>query len=197
MGENNIILITGGARSGKSQFAERLALAGERPVTYLATMQRVSATTDSELYERIAKHQKRRPEDWELIEEPLLVAQKITALDQNARLNARPRLVLLDCLSLFVSNLLLSIPASINNQAIKKELLDNVLTEAGQLLEAMSACRDLDFVVVTNEVGSGIVPDNFLARAFRDTLGSTNQLFADRALEVYACFSGLPLKLKG
>jgi adenosylcobinamide kinase/adenosylcobinamide-phosphate guanylyltransferase len=193
----NIILITGGARSGKSQFAERLALSSAIPVTYLATMQKVSATADSELYERISKHQKRRPKHWELLEEPLLVAQKVSHLNERGSQDGQSRLVLLDCLSLFVSNLLLSIPASINDQAIKNELLENVLVEARQLLEVMSRADSLNFIVVTNEVGSGIVPDNFLARAFRDTLGSTNQMFAERAGEVYACFSGLPLKLKG
>lgn len=173
-----LIFVTGGARSGKSSFAERLAQnwptqekAGNQ-VTYLATAQ----AFDSEMEDRIARHRTDRPDEWHTVEEPL---------DVLAALQAAPTpTVLLDCLSLWVSNLLLS---GLDETAI--------LARAEAVLHAQ-ALRGGLLIAVTNEVGSGIVPDNALARSYRDILGRVNQRFAAASAEAYLLASGLPLRLK-
>ncbi|MBP6746248.1 bifunctional adenosylcobinamide kinase/adenosylcobinamide-phosphate guanylyltransferase [bacterium] len=185
-----LTLITGGARSGKSYLAETMAKKSELPVVYFATMGKVAS--DGEVVERIEMHVERRSPDWQTIEEPLLLANAIRKLE----VSAPKTLCLIDCLSLFVSNLLLSIPYTIESSGVRKELEENILSEVEELLTAMSGREDLVFVVVTNEVGSGIVPDNNLARSYRDLLGVANQKFAERADQVFIAISGLGLQLK-
>ncbi|TSA80142.1 bifunctional adenosylcobinamide kinase/adenosylcobinamide-phosphate guanylyltransferase [Deinococcus detaillensis] len=165
-----LIYITGGARSGKSSFAERQALhLSGHAVTYLATAQ----AFDGEMRARIERHQSDRPAEWITLEEPLDV---VTALQA-----AHTPTVLLDCLSLWVSNLMLA------------ELEDGeVLARVDDLLRRNTAT----LIVVSNEVGLGIVPDNALARRYRDLLGWANQRFAAAADEAHLLVSGLPLRLK-
>ncbi|WP_034386182.1 bifunctional adenosylcobinamide kinase/adenosylcobinamide-phosphate guanylyltransferase [Deinococcus sp. YIM 77859] len=166
-----IVFVTGGARSGKSRFAERRAAAAGAEVTYLATAQAL----DAEMAERIARHRADRPASWLTAEEPL---------DVPAALQAAPTpTVLLDCLSLWVSNLLL---ADLPDAA--------VLSRADALLAAARARPGLT-VLVTNEVGFGIVPDNALARRYRDLLGWVNQKAAAASDEAWLLLSGLPLQL--
>ena len=169
-----LIFVTGGARSGKSGFAERLAheRAG-KSVTYLATAQ----AFDDEMKERIGRHRTDRPAEWHTVEEPL---------DVLAALHAAPTpAVLLDCLSLWVSNLLLS---GLDEGAI--------LARAREVLHAQTGRGGL-LIAVTNEVGSGIVPDNALARMFRDLAGSAHQRLAEICEEVHFVVAGLPMTLKG
>ncbi|AZI45144.1 bifunctional adenosylcobinamide kinase/adenosylcobinamide-phosphate guanylyltransferase (plasmid) [Deinococcus psychrotolerans] len=165
-----LIYITGGARSGKSSFAERQALRlSGHAVTYLATAQ----AFDGEMRARIERHQSDRPAEWITLEEPLDV---VAALQ-----TAHTPTVLLDCLSLWVSNLMLA------------EREDGeVLARVDDLLRHNSAT----LIVVSNEVGLGIVPDNALARRYRDLLGWANQHFAAAADEAHLLVSGLPLRLK-
>ena len=167
-----------------------MAKKSELPVVYFATMGKVAS--DGEVVERIEMHVERRSPDWQTIEEPLLLANAIRKLE----VSAPKTLCLIDCLSLFVSNLLLSIPYTIESSGVRKELEENILSEVEELLTAMSGREDLVFVVVTNEVGSGIVPDNNLARSYRDLLGVANQKFAERADQVFIAISGLGLQLK-
>ncbi len=163
------ILITGGARSGKSALAERLALGlGPAPV-YVATAE----AGDGEMADRIAAHQARRGPHWSLIEAPRDLS---AALEHSDR---APRLV--DCLTLWVSNLMLA---------------DADCEAAAHGLAAALARQRHPVVLVTNEVGSGIVPDNALARRFRDAAGRVNQIVAEAADEVYLCVAGQPLKVK-
>ncbi|MFC3833590.1 MULTISPECIES: bifunctional adenosylcobinamide kinase/adenosylcobinamide-phosphate guanylyltransferase [Deinococcus] len=168
-----IVLVTGGARSGKSTFAERRAAQEGGAVTYLATAQ----AFDDEMHERIGRHIADRPAGWRTLEEPLHVAGALrTVITPTA---------LLDCLSLWVSNALL---AGWTEQTVLDatcELLDVARTRAGLT------------VFVTNEVGSGIVPDNALARLYRDVLGRVNQRAATASDDAYLIASGLPLTLKG
>ena len=164
-----IVYVTGGARSGKSSFAERLAANSGEHVTYLATAQ----AFDDEMRERIERHRIDRPAHWPTLEEPLKVPQALAELQG---------VILLDCLSLWVSNLVL---AGLEDAAI--------LEQVDLLLEAASS-RTL--IIVSNEVGSGIVPDNALARRYRDLLGWANQKAAAAASEAYLLISGLPLRLK-
>jgi adenosylcobinamide kinase/adenosylcobinamide-phosphate guanylyltransferase len=182
----DLIFITGGARSGKSQLAEKLAKESGRPVVYLATMSRVAH--DQELDDRIARHAERRPAGWRTIEEPLMPERAIKEVEDGC-------LVLIDCLSLYVSNLLLGMPYAMGPK-VTRELEENVLKEVENFLSVMVERSDLSFILVSNEVGSAIVPDNHLARNYRDLLGLANQKAAQMAREAYLCVSGLSLKLK-
>lgn len=172
-----LILVTGGARSGKSDFASVLAGRLAERVVYLATGQALDL--DKEMARRIAAHQRRRPEDWQTIEEPLEIEQAITGQVKNNR-----ALIIIDCLTLFLSNLLLS-------GLTDSKILARVRKLSGFL-------RDIDnqVIMVTNEVGSGIVPDNQTARAFRDLQGRANCIMAKKADEVYLLVCGQPLKIK-
>jgi len=164
------ILITGGARSGKSGIAETMALSFGRPATYIATAE----AHDAEMAARIAAHQARRGEGWITRAEPLDLLGALAETDGKG-----PRLV--DCLTLWLTNLLL---AEADWQAAVRGLL------------AALPAQSSPVVFVTNEVGMGIVPDNALARTFRDAAGVLNQWVAAAADEVYLAVSGLPLKVK-
>lgn len=164
------ILITGGVRSGKSSFAEKLAAEFGEKVVYVAT----ATAKDEEMRERIALHQSRRPPTWITVEEPVNLREVL--------LKARGDAVLVDCLTLWVTNLLLS----------DQEVID----KAREVVEIFPQIK-IPVIFVTNEVGWGIVPDNELARRFRDVAGLTNQIFARHCDEVYLVTAGLPLKLKG
>jgi adenosylcobinamide kinase/adenosylcobinamide-phosphate guanylyltransferase len=170
MTQPRIVLVTGGARSGKSAEAERrvLALPG-RPV-YIATAE----AGDGEMAARIARHRQRRGAEWRTVEAPLALAGALGASD-----GAGPRLV--DCLTLWLTNVML---AELDWEA-----------EAAAL-EAALRVQVSPVVLVTNEVGAGIVPENALARAFRDAAGLLNQRIAAVADEVVLTVSGLPLVLK-
>lgn len=164
------ILITGGARSGKSRIAEDwVTKQGARPI-YIATAQAL----DPEMETRIQAHQLRRGTDWSVVEEPL---DLIGALDRSD--NQGPRLV--DCLTLWLSNMM---HAEQNWEA------------ATTMLAMAIRHQNTPVTFVTNEVGAGIVPDNALARAFRDAAGAMNQVIAEAVDEVYLAVSGYPLQVK-
>lgn len=168
-----LTLILGGVRAGKSSYAQRLASRGAR-VLFLATAE----AGDAEMEARIRAHRESRPAEWDTLEEPLDVAGAL------APVLHRYDTVLLDCLTLWVSNLLLSdgdidIPA-----------------EVWRLLEVYRE-GDASWVVVSNEVGLGVVPATELGRAFADELGRVNQLVAAEADAVYFMAAGLPIAMKG
>jgi adenosylcobinamide kinase/adenosylcobinamide-phosphate guanylyltransferase len=174
MDKGRIYFITGGARSGKSGFAEKLAggLPGKR--AYVATAQAL----DEEMAARIAKHQKDRGSAWDTFEEPLAIP------DLLRKLSDRYPVMLLDCLTLWLSNIMAH--TENDGQVIKR--IDDLL----------SAVREYSghSIIVSNEVGLGIVPDNPLARKFRDLAGILNQKVAQAADEVYFTAAGIPLKIK-
>jgi adenosylcobinamide kinase/adenosylcobinamide-phosphate guanylyltransferase len=173
---SKVILVTGGARSGKSRFAERLA-EGFAPLRgYLATGQ----PGDSEMAERIARHRGRRGSEWQTVEEPLEVSDAIVRND------ALFTVLLLDCVTLWLSNLLF------HGEGGAPEAL---LRVAG-FTESFPSLKT-PLIIVSNEVGMGIVPEHPLARSFRDLAGEANEMIAAKADEVYVTISGLPLKLKG
>lgn len=166
------MLITGGARAGKSRYAERLMSARPAPHAVIAT----ATAGDAEMAARIARHKAERDKSWETIEQPISVRAAI----RNA---ARPdRIVLVDCLTLWISNLMHE------GRDIEIEIQGLV----GTLHIAAGPV-----IIVTNEVGLGIVPDNALARAFRDNLGRANQVVAAAADVVLFMVAGIPLVLKG
>ena len=164
------ILVTGGARSGKSAIAERLTLQLGPRAVYIATAQ----AWDDEMAARIAAHQARRGPEWRTLAAPLDVVGALNDSDGTA-----PRL--LDCLTLWLSNLM---HAGRDWQA------------EGAALVAALAAQSAPVVVVTNEVGAGIVPENALAREFRDAAGTLNQMVAAQCDTLYLAVAGHPLKVK-
>lgn len=173
----SLLLILGGSRSGKSELAEAKAAEYER-VAYLAT----SPVTDPEMAERIRMHQERRPDGWRTIEEQLAVGKAVA--DAASEFDC----ILLDCLTLWISNMLLA-PEFEN--ATDEEILD----EVRELCLGVST-GDADVIVVSNEVGCGIVPDNAISRRFRDLVGWANQIVAEQADEVYLVTAGIAQQLK-
>ncbi len=168
------IFITGGARSGKSRLAESLAENEGNPLCYIAT----GRAGDTEMADRIAAHKARRGEKWNTVEEPVLLAEAIKTAD------GRFRAILVDCITLWLTNLLLA-----------DEDADRALEEVGKLAALLPELTT-PLILVSNEVGMGIVPDNPLARTFRDLAGRANEILAEAADEVYVTISGMPLRLK-
>ena len=173
-GTRRIVFVTGGARSGKSRFAQRLVEAWEGRLLYVATAE----VRDDEMAERVRRHRRERGERWETLDEPLDLGRAL----QRARAYGG---CLVDCLTLWTAN-----------------LLEACGPEEQRLFRAVEAfLRELEafpgrVCLVSNEVGSGIVPANPLARRFRDVAGRINQEVAARADDAYLVVSGLPLRLK-
>ncbi|MGE0228529.1 MAG: bifunctional adenosylcobinamide kinase/adenosylcobinamide-phosphate guanylyltransferase [Dehalococcoidia bacterium] len=178
----DVWFVTGGARSGKSRFAERLAASTGREVVYVATLEPL----DAEMEHRVTRHRESRPAAWRTIEAP---RDPLTALD------AAPAeaCVLLDCLSLWVTNLLLDAAPEPDPAAVGA-LAADVERRVGALLEAVSR-RPGPLIVVSNEVGAGIVPEHALGRAFRDLLGWANQQVAASASRAWLLVAGRALEL--
>ena len=169
---NRLTFITGGARSGKSRLALDLAEASGAPVAMIATAE----ARDDEMRERIAAHRRERPGTWRTVEEPLDLAGALRGL-------AAREFAIVDCLSLWVSNLL-----ERSGAAAVEEL-------AGEAA-ALAARHAGGCVAVSNEVGMGIVPANALARSYRDVLGRVNAIWADAAGEALFAVSGRVLRLE-
>ncbi len=178
-----IILITGGARSGKSAFAEKLARQAGPRVAYIATAE----GGDGEMAERVALHRQRRPAEWETHEAPMQAENAIDAIVAAKQ----AELILFDCLTVYTSNALLAQP----EDAPVPLRRDAVLAAVDRLLEAAGRFPGV-VLFVTNEVGDGIVPDNALAREYRDLAGLVNQKAAQAATEVYWVVCGLPVEIK-
>lgn len=183
----NLAMITGGARSGKSAFAETIVSGISGHVVYIATMK--AGGTDGESVARIDKHKSRRPEEWQTIEEPYELARQIRDLKSDVST------CLIDCLSLWLANSLPHIEESILPHAMR-EIEKSIDSKIDELLQAVADKPKINFVIVTNEVGSGIVPVNVVARLYRDLLGTLNQSVARRAKRVWLCCVGLQIVLK-
>jgi adenosyl cobinamide kinase/adenosyl cobinamide phosphate guanylyltransferase len=166
-----LTLVLGGARSGKSRYAEALVMASPPPWVYVATAE----PFDDEMKARIAEHRGRRGEHWRTVDAPLDLAGAIAGAPAAAT-------VLVDCLTLWLNNLM-----------FKERNIDRETHH----LETALAARNAPAVLVSNEVGSGIVPDNAEARRFRDLQGRLNQRIAARANRVVLLVAGLPMVVKG
>jgi adenosylcobinamide kinase/adenosylcobinamide-phosphate guanylyltransferase len=174
-----IILLLGGARSGKSTFAQKLADQLGKKVVFVAT----GEPLDEEMQARIEEHKKNRPESWQTLEVPHHVGKAINEKVGDAEV------VIIDCITLLVSNLL---EGEINVAEAEKR----VAAEINGLLNVITTMQ-AHCVIVSNEVGLGLVPDNKLGRIYRDLLGKANQNLAHYASDVYFLAAGIPLKLKG
>ena len=167
----HITLVLGGARSGKSIFAERLAVESGLSRVYLATAE----AFDTEMEERISRHKQDRGPGWKTVEEPVDLSQALT-------IHAREeRVILVDCLTLWVSNLM-------GQEADINTAFDTLINSVNELKGSV--------IFVSNEVGQGIVPDNKMAREYRDHAGRLHQRLAEKADRVYFITAGLPQILK-
>ena len=172
MGKGHV-LVLGGARSGKTGFAERLAIHADGRPVYLAT----ATALDDEMRERVRTHRQLRAGRFRTVEEPL---ELTAALVDTAKTG---NVVLVDCLTLWISNLL----------AANRD----VAAAVDELNDALGALDTTRVILVSNEVGFGIVPDNALARSFRDLTGAAHQRLAETCAHVYFVVAGLPMVLKG
>ncbi len=184
-------MITGGARSGKSTIAEKMAQETKKKVTYIAT----SLPIDEEMTERIKNHQDKRPKDWGLIESYRDFDFTTIMIDET---------ILLDCVTIMVTNIIYDEvkdwgkfdQMSTENILLAAQIERVVLDEIASLVEKLKVRKGNSFLV-TNEIGLGLVPETFINRVFRDILGRVNQLLASEADEVHFCISGIDLKIKG
>jgi adenosylcobinamide kinase / adenosylcobinamide-phosphate guanylyltransferase len=168
-----ITIVLGGARSGKSHYAQKLATATGKPVVYIAT----ATALDGEMAQRIAHHQHSRPAEWRLRETPLALAQTLREE------KAKSQTILVDCLTLWLNNHLFHHP-------------DQDFTELFNELAVACEQAEADIILVANEVGLGIIPLGEVTRKFVDEAGRLNQLLAQVADQVMFIAAGLPLVLK-
>ena len=168
------IFILGGARSGKSSYAVELAKRLNKKTVFIATC----ISFDEEMKERIKMHKTLRPKEWDLIEEGKDISSVLAGFKN------KYKVILIDCLGMWLSNLLLD---GLKDKEIEKEVF--------KLINSISKLKGVT-IIVSNEVGTGIVPDNPLARKFRDLLGIVNQVMAKNADEVIFMQSGIPVIIK-
>lgn len=182
-----LILVTGGARSGKSSFAEELIMGFGEDALYIAT----AIPFDEEMKLRIKKHRNQRPAQWETVE-----VYKDMDVHLKEKLDGKTACIL-DCITIMISNIMFE--ESLDWDNINTEDLLQIEGKTGMEIDKfLKLVKDasIPFVVVTNELGMGVVPENALARMFRDIAGRANQLIAKAANEVYLCVSGIPVKIK-
>ena len=173
--DKKLIFISGGCRSGKSQFALDYANRHFHKKIYLATCEAL----DEEMAKRIEDHKKRRGSDWQTVEEPIKIAEAIRQHDDGAEV------ILLDCITLWLSNLLM-----------RQKSDHAIMEEVSRLMDMVNQVQT-SFIFVSNEVGMGIVPAEPLGRRFRDLAGMANQKIAEAANRVVFMVSGIPIFLKG
>jgi adenosylcobinamide kinase / adenosylcobinamide-phosphate guanylyltransferase len=176
---NGLTLILGGARSGKSSFAEQVARETGKPVAFIAT----ATAGDDEMAERIRQHQASRPVDWQTLELPLALGRNLAA--------PLAEVVIVDCITLLVTNVLLSLPEDAPGETVMQKVQD----EIDELIEAQARIGG-QWLLVSNEVGLGLVPPYPLGRVYRDSLGWANQRLARAAGRVIFMVAGIPMVIK-
>ncbi len=188
--DGQLTLVTGGARSGKSAFAEEMCHELGEKIGYIAT----AAALDDGMIERIKRHKERRPDSWTTFEKQ----QHIYEIFEDAFMK-KYDVFLVDCLTVLTTNIMLS-DHSIDWDTVPRnkinEIENNVLEQVTRMVESAIGSGHR-VIVVTNEVGLGIVPENRLARVFRDIAGKVNELVASKATQVYFVVSGIPMRIKG
>jgi len=182
-----LIFVTGGARSGKSTFAEKTIKKAGKDIIYIAT----AIAFDEEMEQRIALHKKQRPSNWYTIETYKNISGKVAAYKKHYDG------VLLDCITIMVNNIMMDEIVNWDKISIEEATLieKKVTTEIKNLIDYIKK-ENKTFVIVTNEVGSGIVPIYQSSRLFRDVAGRANQMLAHAADEAYLLVSSLPVKIK-
>jgi len=174
MQKNNKTLILGGIKSGKSRLAEKMAIDSGQPVTLIAT----ATAEDDEMAQRIERHQQSRPKHWQLLEEPIHVGKSLQSLNQPQNL------VIIDCITLWLTNLLMA-----SNNALleleKRSLIDSIENFSGTL------------IVISNETSMGVIPLGELTRRYCDEAGLFHQALAEKSDTVILCIAGLTHYLKG
>jgi len=179
------ILITGGARSGKSRFALECARKSSEPVLFVAT----AIAGDNEMSERIEKHRKERPSTWRVLEATSHIGGQIEQTIGDAKV------VVVDCITVLVSNIFSQYGDRDLEKIDTSSLEQQVAAEINELMECIRKVDAL-FLIVSNEVGFGLVPANKVGRLYRDLLGKANQMLAGCVDEVYLTVAGLPMKIK-
>ena len=184
---SNIILVTGGARSGKSSFAESLCKNQNNRIAYIAT----SIAFDDEMKNRVKKHQESRPKEWRTYE---IYKDIYSIIDE---IGEKHDTVIMDCVTLMVNNLMFTYGIDVDKATSKEldELENYIRDQIEKLLDAVKK-TNLYFVIVSNEIGMGIVPANKLSRIYSDFVGRANQLIGKYIDEVYFVVSGIPMKVK-
>ena len=179
------VLITGGAGSGKSHFAQELAPRLGGPVLFVATAE----AGDEEMRQRIEAHKRRRPAAWRTLEVTSDVGKQILEKIGGARV------VIVDCITLLVNNIFNQYSDETGEQIDAPLIEKGVVAEIGELIEGINRV-DASFIIVTNEVGLGLVPANRLGRLYRDLLAKANRMLIQAADEVYLMVAGLPVPIK-
>ena len=184
-----VIFITGGARSGKSTFAEKLAREKEGKILYVATAKAI----DEEMEDRIRRHRERRPAHWDTLEQYKGLKD---VLPQRSKDYCG---ILLDCITILSTNIIFDDPSMWKEEILFEDTLKVEESLVQEIDDLISCFPDLecDLILVTNEVGMGLVPDTPLCRFYRDALGRVNQKLACAADEVWMTVSGIPVKIKG
>jgi len=177
-------LITGGARSGKSNFAQELALKSGKPVLFVATAE----AGDEEMRQRIEAHRKARPADWSTLEATAHIGSRILQEIGEAHT------VIVDCVTLLVNNIFLQYGNHAGEEIDAALVEKGVMAEIDELIDCITRL-DASFIIVTNEVGLGLVPPNKIGRLYRDILGKANQMLARHVDEVYLMVAGKPLAI--
>ncbi|WP_028828396.1 bifunctional adenosylcobinamide kinase/adenosylcobinamide-phosphate guanylyltransferase [Proteocatella sphenisci] len=182
-----IIFITGGARSGKSTFAEKYCKDGGENLAYIAT----SEILDIEMKDRIQKHRSQRGDQWTTYERSIFLEKYVHDILENHDY------VLLDCITMYISNIMFSQKYDYEDISMDiVNLIENeIKTSIEEILEIAKKAKG-NLVIVSNEIGMGIVPDNRLSRIYRDYVGRVNQTCAQQADEVYLVVSSIPVKIK-
>ena len=178
--KSKLIVVTGGARSGKSMFAEEYLTSCSGRKAYVATAQ----ILDEEMKKRVAEHRSRRPEDWQTLEISSGLSAAFPAVLEQADA------VLVDCLTLYLSNYLFA-----HETAGDEEILQGALQEMENIVGAVRQTEDKTVIFVTNELGCGIVPMSHISRLYRDVVGKVNQYAAGQADEVYWTVCGIPVEI--
>lgn len=184
---SKLILVTGGSRSGKSNFAESLCINRRNSTAYIAT----SIPFDDEMKDRVRKHKESRPSNWKTYE----IYKDIYSIISD--INKKHKTVILDCVTLLVNNLMFEYKLDFDNCTPQEtnEMEFYIKDQIDKLIREVEK-TDLYFVMVTNELGMSLVPDNKLCRVYSDIVGRINQYIAKCSDEVYFVVSGIPMKIK-